>query len=93
MDFYGNRTAIPATSYSADYGFDHGLAAGAGVEFGGGHLRIAPEIRYIRWKNPAFSEYGSRGYYILGPQDEVQMLGVKCDIEVTRSGSQSEPRP
>jgi hypothetical protein len=71
---YGDRTAIPATTYPADYGFDHGLVAGGGMEFGGSHLRIAPEFRYIRWKNPLFSDYGSRGFYIQSPQNEVQLL-------------------
>ena len=74
VDYYGTRTVIPPTSYSADYGFDHGLVAGGGVEFGGSHVRFAPEIRYIRWKSPLFSESGSHGYYIQAPQNEVQLL-------------------
>jgi hypothetical protein len=74
VDYYGNRTVIPPANYPADYGFDHGLVAGGGVEFGGRHVRIAPEVRYIRWKNPLFSESGSRGYYIQAPQNEVQLL-------------------
>lgn len=74
VDYYGTRNVIPPTSYPADYGFDHGLVAGGGVEFGGRHVRIAPEVRYIRWKSPLFSESGSRGYYIQAPQNEVQVL-------------------
>ena len=75
VDFYGNRTLIlPNSSTRTDYGLDHGLVAGGGLQFGGGHLRIAPEIRYIRWTHPLFYEYGSHGYYIQVPQNEVQLL-------------------
>jgi hypothetical protein len=62
------------TSYPADYGADHGLVAGGGVEIGGGHFRVAPEVRYIRWKDPLYSYYGSRGYYLQVPRNEVQIL-------------------
>ena len=62
---------------SDNYGTNHGLVAGAGVAFGSRHLRVSPEVRYVRWKDPMFSNYGSRGFYLLVPQNEVQLiLGV-----------------
>lgn len=73
VDIAGNRTPVN-TSYPVDYGTDHGLAAGGGVEIGGGHFRVAPEVRYIRWKDPLYSYYGSRGYYLQVPRNEVQIL-------------------
>jgi len=51
-----------------------GFVAGGGVEFGLGRIHVAPEVRYIRWKDPMFSDFGSRGYYLLVPQNEVQVL-------------------
>ena len=35
VDFYGNRSLVPPTSYATDYGIDHGLVAGGGMQFGG----------------------------------------------------------
>ena len=66
-------------SFSSFTGESHydaqvGLVAGGGVEFGLGRIHVAPEVRYIRWKDPLFSDYGSRGYYLLVPQNEVQIL-------------------
>ena len=65
--------------FSSDdhYGTNHGLVAGGGVEFDSHHLRVSPEVRYVRWKDPMFSIEQSHGFYLLVPQNEVQLpLGV-----------------
>lgn len=56
------------------YGTNHGLVVGGGVEMGSHHWRVSPEVRYVRWKRPMFSSYGSHGDYLLVPQNEVQLL-------------------
>jgi opacity protein-like surface antigen len=61
-------------SIDDQYGTNHGLAAGGGVEFGGRHWRVSPEVRYVRWKNPMFSSYQSHGFFLRVPQNEVQLL-------------------
>lgn len=73
-DYYtGNFTPYSA-NYTENYAANSGLVAGGGIEVGAGHWRVAPEVRYIRWKDPLFSYYGSRGYYVVAPQNEVQLL-------------------
>jgi hypothetical protein len=61
-------------SYSTHWGLDHGPVVGAGLEWGEGRVRIAPEVRYVRWKDPLYSFEGSRGYYGMATQNEVQVL-------------------
>lgn len=67
-----------AAPFSASYPLgssnDHGVVAGGGSELGLGRIHVAPEVRYIRSKDPLYAEYGSRGYYVAVPQNEVQML-------------------
>ena len=65
------------SSMSYHYETNHGLVAGGGIELGTHHWRVSPEVRYIRWKDPLFSSYGSHGFYLLVPQNEVQLtLGL-----------------
>lgn len=52
----------------------HGLITGAGVEFGGQHLRIAPEFRYTRWNNDPINSYGSQGYRVNAAVNQVDVL-------------------
>ncbi|MCC6585280.1 MAG: PorT family protein [Bryobacterales bacterium] len=52
----------------------HGVVAGGGVEFGGRHVRIAPEVRYTRWFNDPINFYGSRGYSVSAAQNQVEVL-------------------
>ena len=73
VDLYGNRTPV-SSNYTLPGGTVHGLAAGGGIEIGGRHIRLAPEVRYIRWKDAYLNEYGSHGYYLQSPQNEVQLL-------------------
>lgn len=82
VDYSGVQTSpyldVPATPFSGSYPLghatDHGVVAGGGIEFGAGRIHIAPEVRYIRWKDPLYAEYGSRGYYVAVPRNEVQIL-------------------
>ena len=64
------QRAFSAGTFSRHFDTNHGLVAGAGLEFRVGHFRLAPEVRYIRWKNPLYSIEGSRGFYLLVPQNE-----------------------
>ena len=61
-------------SYAIGNSTDHGVVAGGGIEIGAGHIHVAPEVRYIRWKDPLYAEYGSRGYCVAVAQNEVQIL-------------------
>jgi hypothetical protein len=72
---YPSGSRVPY-SYSSNtrYDTDHGLVAGFGVAWKFGRLHISPEARYVRWKHPPYSYEGSRGYYLLVPQNEVQVL-------------------
>jgi len=45
--------------------------AAAGIENRAGRLRIAPEVRYVRWNKPAIHESGSHGFEIVSSQDQV----------------------
>jgi hypothetical protein len=61
------------SSTTDSYATDHGLVLGGGVEFVARHFRLSPEIRYVRWKNPLFSQE-SRTSHLLVPQNEIQIL-------------------
>jgi len=68
----------PASAYRftnpEQFRTSHGIVAGAGVRIPAGRLRLTPEVRYFRWKDSPYDEEGSRGFYILAPQNEVQVL-------------------
>lgn len=74
MNPYGGPSAAFSGSYAIGNSIDHGVVAGGGIEFAAGRIHVAPEVRYIRWKDPLYAEYGSRGYYVAVPQNEVQIL-------------------
>ncbi len=52
----------------------HGVVAGAGVEFGGRHLRIAPEFRYTNWSDDPINLYGSQGYLVNAAANQIDVL-------------------
>jgi hypothetical protein len=52
----------------------HGVVAGGGMEFARGRFRITPEVRYTRWNRDPIDMFGSRGFFIAGPQNEVKFL-------------------
>ena len=53
---------------------DHAFVGGAGVEVKLWRLRIAPEIRYLRWAIPASPSPWNTAYYLRVPQNEAQVL-------------------
>lgn len=55
-------------------GVSHGVVAGGGIEFGGRHLRLAPEIRYTRWNSDPINFYGSGGYFVSASPGQVDLL-------------------
>jgi hypothetical protein len=61
-------------SFHPSYKTDHALVVGGGVQLKAGRLRVTPEVRFLRWQHPLDSYEGSRGYYLLVPQNEVQIL-------------------
>ena len=72
------------------YGHSHGAAnwpdsvgtvMGAGVQFGFGSLRLAPEVRYTRWNSTPINENGSYGYEFHSAQNQVDLLlGVSWKV-------------
>lgn len=82
IDYSGvNATTLSSTGPFIPYAFantwhanDHAFVVGGGVDFRMGHLQVEPEIRYLRWNNPLYAFFGSRGYQLLVPQNEVQIL-------------------
>jgi hypothetical protein len=72
------------------YGHSHGAAnwpdsvgtvMGAGVQFGFGSLRLAPEVRYTRWNSTPINESGSYGYEFHSAQNQVDLLlGVSWKV-------------
>jgi hypothetical protein len=74
FSYPGGPAAPYRFSYPQPFGTSHGLVFGGGLRIPGGRLRLTPEVRYIRWKDSPYDEEGSRGFYILVPQNEVQVL-------------------
>jgi Outer membrane protein beta-barrel domain len=75
VSFPDSRLRSPyRNSYEKSFDTDHAVVAGGGLAFQKGHIRIAPEARYLRWKQPLYSYYGSHGYYLSLTQNEVQVL-------------------
>lgn len=73
LDYLGNRTR-QVGDQKTDYQVSHGLIAGGGVDLPIGHFRISPEVRYTRWFNRSFDEYGSHGFSLQSPQNRVEIL-------------------
>ncbi len=53
---------------------DHAWVAGGGVEFGTRHLRIAPEVRYLRRNVPANPVSGDLANWLAVPENEVRVM-------------------
>jgi len=51
-----------------------GAVMGAGVQFGFGSLRLAPEFRYTRWNNTPNSANGPYGYSFHSAQNQIDLL-------------------
>jgi len=39
-----------------------------------GPLRIAPEVRYLRWNRPAVEVFGSHSFSVVSNQNQVDLL-------------------
>jgi hypothetical protein len=66
---------FPFLTTAADtYASDHAWVAGGGVECKTGHLRVAPEIRYLRWNDARLDRYFGGPYDVRERQNEVQVL-------------------
>jgi hypothetical protein len=60
---------------SIDYPVTHGVTAAGGIEFGGRHLRLSPEFRFVHWNSPFLQEVGGDGsYFIESSQNEFFIL-------------------
>ncbi len=67
-----NRPSTSQGEWKPDAG--HGITTGGGVEFGGRHLRLAPELRYTRWNNDPVGLFGSQGYRVSAARNQVEVL-------------------
>ena len=47
--------------YPTNYATTNGIVVSGGLDFRFGHVRISPELRYIRWSAPFLNEYGGDG--------------------------------
>lgn len=72
-DLSGTRTPFSG-QISAQFETSHGVVAAVGIEKRVAFLRIAPELRYTHWNQPATSFSGSRGYTYAGTQDQFDIL-------------------
>ncbi len=73
--FYPGEITFSSSSWSAH---DDALVAGAGANFRFGRLRLAPEIRYLRWHVPSQPASSDTAYYLLGasPNEAQLLLGI-----------------
>lgn len=66
--FFNRRT-------STNYPVTHGLVISGGLDLGGKHLRVAPELRYVHWTAPFLDQVGGDGSYrIQSAQNELFIL-------------------
>jgi hypothetical protein len=79
----GITTNPPASIYtyyfnrriSTDYRVTHGLVICGGVDLDAKHIRISPELRYVRWNTPFLDQVGGDGsYFIQSAQNELSIL-------------------
>ena len=62
--YLGTTLAGPPYKYSSgkfqnSYPVTHGVVGSAGVDFGVGHIRISPELRYVHWGGHFLDTYNS----------------------------------
>ena len=53
---------------------DHAFVLSGGIEVELWHIRITPEVRYLRWKVPSNPSSSAVAYYLRVPQNEAQLL-------------------
>jgi hypothetical protein len=54
---------------------DHSFVFGGGIDLRFGHIRISPEIRYLRWHVPSSPGSRDTAYYLQpGTNNEAQLL-------------------
>jgi len=81
IDYAGrSSTTLSSSGPFVPYAFsdaleisDHAWVAGGGVQLRAGPFRITPEVRYLRWNDSPYS-FNSHGYYLVVPQNEMQVL-------------------
>ncbi len=57
------------------YPTTHGLVVSGGIHVDAGHLRLSPEIRYVRWNEPYLNQFGGSGsFQFTSGQNEVYVL-------------------
>jgi hypothetical protein len=58
-----------------NYGLTTAVVVSGGLNFGFGHVRFSPELRYEHWNTPFLSEYGGDGSFrFVSLQNEVLVL-------------------
>ncbi len=79
----GITTNPPASLYtyyfnrrtSTQYRTTHGFVISGGIDLGAGHVRVLPELRYVRWNTPFLDQVGGDGSYrIQSAQNEIFLL-------------------
>jgi hypothetical protein len=65
------------------YGKDHAWVLGGGVDTGFGHLRLSPEVRYLRWHVPA-DPWGDQlaAHFGTVPNEVQLMLGIRWRMKL-----------
>jgi hypothetical protein len=53
-----------------------GFVGGGGLELRAGILKVAPEFRFIRWKEPFWESYGSRSFTRSNRNEAAFLLGL-----------------
>jgi hypothetical protein len=57
------------------YPLTHGLVISGGIDLGGRHIRVSPEVRYVRWSAPYLDQTGGDGSYrIQSSQNELSLM-------------------
>ena len=69
--YYPSDVTFYSSSWSA---FDYAFVLSGGIELLFGHLRIAPEIRYLHWSDSSNPTANQGGSYLQVPGNEAQFL-------------------
>ena len=77
--FFNQRT-------NTDYRITHGFVLCGGVDLDASHIRISPELRYVRWNKPFLDQVGSSGsYFIQSARNELFILvGISWRLALRR---------
>lgn len=72
---YGYYPGDVSFSSNSWHAHDHALVVGGGIDVSFGHIRISPQLRYLRWNDASPPSPYQAAYYIqLGHNNEVQLL-------------------